>query len=266
MTSTIERETRRYKFGRVVVTPENIRAIARIIQDSVQSLTSDTARLSFKMAASDGSEYDSSSIDILVDGGILSTKTIRTISMNFNSYQGPRISFNIEHGNGLWHGNQIEVSGGDTVWVNGVMRQLEEAIRGWEAQPSWPKRFSFPMTIIFALGIGRLYLFLVNIVLNYVFYVYPIQPINPRPAWADILIPIVPLIQWVLALGTGIFPSMWLTDKIKRLWPNVEIRTGPEYAQINRRRRQTIGLIMTVGVLPFLLSVLSDLFRLFFGR
>jgi hypothetical protein len=184
--------------------------------------------------------------------------------MYFNDFsRGYEISFRIIQGSGYYHGSGVDVSGSDTLWVNGVMRQFEESIQGWERQPSWPQRYSLPMTILFALSVGRIYIFLLDIFFD---YVIPIQPISPRPAWADILIPIAPWIDWGLALVVGIWPGIWLANKMKGLWPNVEIQTGPEYAQVHKRRRQRIWLIMTVGVLPLLLYALYDLMRFLINR
>src|SRR6266542_2970709 len=45
-------------------------------------------------------------------------------------------------------------------------------------------------------------------------------------------------------------PAAMLTEKFTDLWPDVELRMGREYAQVTRKRRNLVWLIMSFAVLP----------------
>jgi|GEM_PF-5473435 len=76
--------------------------------------------------------------------------------MTYSNYtDDKRISIQIEH-DIKYYGwrNVIFVSGPNEVWVNGVIKHFEDAIVNWEKQINWPYKYSWLLTIIFAIGIS----------------------------------------------------------------------------------------------------------------
>jgi hypothetical protein len=256
---TTIKETRRFPLENVVVKPDDIRELASITtQAAEKSATQESQqRMSFAIVADDGSEYDSVTADVFAKGGILDTKQIQSISIVFSDYaKDSRISIHIIHGNVYAPGNQISVAGTDSTWVNGVTRQFEESVSRYQPQASWPRRAEWPLRILTALGIGRVFIAAEDFVLSHIIH---IQPITPRPTWANSIEPLVGPIQWLLGLVAGIAPSILLTDKLMELWPTVELRMGREWAQVSKRRRDRLWLVLSIGVIPLLLTGLYDL-------
>lgn len=256
--STVK-ETRRFRFTNVIVKPDDIRDLARIMTKAAEPSAKEDQRLSFVVVADDDSQYDASTPEVFAKGGILEAKQVQSINLSFSDYvKDSRISINVTHGS-LGRGwNEIVVAGTDSTWVNGVTRQFEEAVSGYEKQVSWPKKIEWPLRILTALGIGRAWDATESFVL---FHIVHIQPITPRPTWAVSLDPFFPLIQWSLNFFMGIWPSILLTQKLIELWPPVELRMGREWSQVYRKRRERLWLVVSVGVIPLLLSFLYDLFK-----
>jgi hypothetical protein len=255
------RETRRLRIANVIIRPEDVRNLARIIVRAGESAPgqSSTKRQSFVVHAVDDSQYDSGTPEIFADGAILDKKQVHAIEMSFSDYSAnSRISINLAQEAHLSGRSRIEVSGADSTWVNGNMRLMEDAVETWEHQAVWPRNFRWAIQILAAFGIGRVFQLIEWFILA---HFVPVKPISPRPQWADALRPLVPILDWGGAFLLGIWPAILLTQKLMKLWPSVELRMGREWAQVTRRRRQYLWLVFTIGIVPILLSILYDLIK-----
>jgi hypothetical protein len=244
-------ETRRVKISNVIINLENLRELAKILDESAaKTQTSKYRRKSFIINANDGSTYSSASSTIFLERGILDTKQITSIKMEFDDHNGkmkPSIEIAIEHGDDKWRSfsNYILVKGNDSTWVNGVTRQFENIIAGWEPQAAWPRYIKWLASGLMAIAFSRGVISL-------------LEAIAGRPIQATSL----ELILVYASLGAfSALPAFLLVDSLLRLWPAVELRTGREYAQLLRKRRTRLGLIVTLVVLPLLMSLLYDLLK-----
>ncbi len=256
-------ETRSLSLSNVVVTLDNIREIVKIMNESfAQVKVLSYPKRSFSVKAYDGSKYTSESGAIFGQGGILDTKQIKDIDISFHDYsspQSPSIKVDILHGETSSYGlnNQISVSGNDSTWVNGVMKRFENAIADWEKQPSWPRQVRWPLALLFAYGIGRSLFLMILPVLYYIRDTFPPSSPSPNPSPS----PFTFIMGQTLFTLVAAIPAAMLTEKFTDLWPDVELRMGREYAQVTRKRRNLVWLIMSFAVLPVLASILYDVLK-----
>jgi hypothetical protein len=256
------RETRRLIVRDVIVSADDVRLLSRIISDAASELG--TPRTHFTVSAFDASEYEGSSNSLFQEGGLLETKQIRSIGMFMaNQATDAEVRVRICHETTDYGGSEVTVSGYDSTWVNGVMARLEDAINGWQEQASWPRRFRWLFVILAALGIGYIYSFALDLVFDHIIH---IQPIRPRPAWADSLQPAVPFISLIANFMVGIWPSLLLMNRLPALWPRVEICTGKEYARVASTRRRYAWAVFSLIMLPLLLSAVYDGIKSLFAK
>jgi len=248
---TTVKETRRFPIAGVIVKPDDIRDLASILtQASEQLVTKESLRLtSFRIVADDGSEYDAATSEVFAKGGILEAKQLKSIEMIYRDYvAGPEISVRVEHGNSGGISNEVAVKGNDSTWVNGVTRKFEDAVSGFEKQSTWPKRFGPLLYILTALGIGRVVVVALALAAT---YIWRVQLTGGEP-WPILLL-------W--EVGIGVAPGSWLTGKLLELWPSVELRMGKEWGQVTRLRKARLWLVVSVAVIPLLLSRLYDVLK-----
>jgi hypothetical protein len=253
------RETRLLLIENKVIKPSDIRTLARIVTDASEELKipKSKQRFSFEIKAHGLRLYESEDAELFEQDSILDSKQIFAITMLFADREtGSRIFISLEHGNS--HGddrNYVSVGGTNSTWVSGVVHKLEEAISEFEKQTSWPRKWEVPLMVIAALGCGRAFDIAGGFILSHLFY---IQPLTPRPHWADLMQPLIRSVRWATIFLIGLFPSFVLTKKLMELWPSVELRMGHEWAQVSKTRRDRLWLFVTIGVLPLLLSLLYD--------
>jgi hypothetical protein len=255
-------ETRKFSISNVIVTLDNLREISKIIEESANKIkVSDYRFRRIHIETQDGSEYKSSSSNILSQGSILDSKQINKIRMYFEdsmSEDRPSISIYLTHGNS-YGSNYIEVIGNESTWVNGVMRRFEDIVGDWERQPTWPRRFQWAFVLLFVIGIMRVIWLIVLTILSQYAAAFPqINSLSPsRKLITSLVITILPALLFAI-------PGYYITDKLVELWPNVELRTGREHAQIYRKRRDRLWTIMGLIIIPLLITFLYDLIKLLF--
>lgn len=54
----------------------------------------------------------------------------------------------------------------------------------------------------------------------------------------------------------GYFPSFYITDWLKKLWPNIEIQIGPKHNFVEENRRKLLVGIFVIVIIPLVISFL----------
>lgn len=246
----------------VVITSDNIRELAEKVYDEYNQdliiLENDphaNKSISFILRGSDGTKYESDHKDIFSKGGLLDSRRISAVEMNyFNFTLKKTISIKFTHTiNHYFNENIVDISGYDEVWVNGFIKLIESNVSNWKQQEKWPDRFKWPLTILFAIGFGLLFINL----LSFTLYFFNIEPITQKPEWIVLLI--TNLMFYIFAFYIGLLPSYYIVDKIHKLFPVVEFIMGPEYLRIEERRRNKLYQFIIIGIIPLILSLLIEL-------
>ena len=257
------RETRRLVVNDVVVSPDDVRVLAQIVSDAATNL-GDNRHLYLSLHAFDSSEYEGTSLELFQVDGLLDTRQIREIGIYAtNRAMDAEIHVRLCHETDGFPRSEIKVVGYDSTWVNGVMARPEHAVDEWQEQASWPRKLRWAFIVLGAFAIGSLYGWGVEFSLDHLVH---IKPITPRPSWAEALLPFAPLIRIAVDFPAGLAPSFFLVNKLSRLWPRVELRTGREYAQTVSRQRKYAWAVFSLIVLPVLVSLLYDAVKLVYAH
>lgn len=251
-----------YKISGVVVKQENIRELANIIHKEYtkKSNKDKHTKIEYILKSCDNNQYESENKDIFLKGGFLDSKGIIAIEMDYYNYEDDeRIFIDIEHSNeNRIFRNEITVSGHNEIWVNGVIKSIECCISNWKKQIEWPYKFKWPLIILFAIGIGLLYLNFLEFLFR---YIVVLQPVSPKPEWTISLRPIMMFIYYLAGFAFGYFPASYLMSKICELYPEVEFDIGPEHLKKEKVRRKKIFMIITVGLLPLIIAVIIEVLK-----
>lgn len=152
-------ESRNVKIKGRIVSLENIRRLAAIIQKRYEAKKVDDkyCRISFSVTCFDESNFESADMGIFSEDSVLSSKRVSDISLRYSSYEDDEaIEVRLSHGN-YEHNNYIKVSGTDSEWVNGVVRKLEEEVSAFHPQNKFLTEYKRILELVFALSIGSVY-------------------------------------------------------------------------------------------------------------
>ena len=64
----------------------------------------------------------------------------------------------------------------------------------------------------------------------------------------------------------GAFPAQYLVTKLRELYPIVELKLGPEYTQLEAKKRKKLYTVISAGVIPFVISLLIELVKIIIGQ
>lgn len=254
---------KKLKMSGVIIRPENIRILAEKVYGEyrLDLKKKKNVSVNFILKGSDGTQYESENIGIFSMGGFLDTRRIIAIEMNYyNHTEDKRISIDLEHTT-IDYGitNVVVISGRDEIWANGFLKSLEDIVSNWEKQVSWPYRYKWPLIILFAIGIGLLFLNFLDFVFSCVMVIHPI---SPKPQWAIDLRPLIIFIYYLSGFLFGLWPGSYIVGMIQKLYPYIEFRSGPEHTHIEARRRIMLYKILSIGVIPLIASLIIELIKL----
>ena len=249
---------KKLKISGGVVKPENIRELAeKVYKEYSQDLEKNQrVSVNFILKSSDDTQYESENTEIFLEGGILDNRRIIAIEMLYDNYsEDKRISIDLEHTISNSMINEVIISGRNEIWANGVLKLIENIVSNWKKQVNWPYKYKWPLTIIFGIGIGLLYINFLDIIINpYI----NITPISPKPQWAIELRPFIISLYYLSGFFIGVLPASYIVDKICRLYPSVEFIMGPEYSHIEERKRIKLYKTISIGVIPLVISLIIE--------
>ncbi|RPH29906.1 MAG: hypothetical protein EHM93_16650 [Bacteroidales bacterium] len=265
-------ETRNLKITNKIFKPDDIRKIFQDIEKEILSLNEvnntkqhskdnldessnsryNSSYIHLKVNAIDGSEYESESFEILEKDGILDTKQIYSIYFTFVDRKNDiQIQITLRHTNNDYD-NEVSIKGRNSIWVNGLMKKVEENINILENQSTFAKKYGFLICIIILLC----FTYIVTSLPNLIILLLPKQLISTETITIQMPRMIFYTIYYSFISLSFIFPSIYLTEKIKGLWLSVELQTGKEYYQIEKQRRIKLWTIISLIVIPTILSII----------
>jgi hypothetical protein len=243
------REKRKLAFENKRITPEVVRRLAAIVNAQVESTEGDqNALILFSIDGRDSSSYESQSVEIFESGQFLDTKHIQKVNMRLLFTDGSKnIEIQIVEVEKGGADNFISVSGDNPTWVNGVLAQFSEIINSCEMQPQYSAWLGWGI-------LGLWFLFEV-----FIWRILDRMPPATNGTWK----------AWIVVaflLGSP-FYAMHAHEKLKSLYPSIELQTGPDYLQQPLQKRTTFYWWMSTIVIPIVLAAAYDIgkevFKLF---
>lgn len=242
------REMRKLHFQNLIITPSVINRLAYIIDQEMTAINnSEPYIISYMVEASDNSSYESGSKEIFSSPEIMETKTLLRIQMRLQTLSNDKnIELQLLHSlKDSATGNYLLVSGGDSVWVNGVMTRLSEILRSSEGRPG----------LMNYLEVLQLVAVIAFLTVYFRLFYTPLEAINN------------PWISITLVLGIPLLFIIFITrgkTYIEGLWPDMELQTGPNHLQRPAKKRGQLAWVITAILLPLLTGFIYDMLKNWF--
>ncbi len=203
------------------------------------------------LKSADKTQYEDDDSHIFAEKGRLYDKRIVAIEMDFSDRENDKnISVKLEHGNVSSDiSNVITVSGKDEIWANGVHRTLENLIKDCKEQPKFTpfRRAVLLLTLspIFAALFTETIIILSKLAVS--------GAVWDISAWSF-------LFFWIFIIGLWFVTP--LVKRIEKLYPSVELVTGPEHMRIEESGRKKLWTLIAYYVIPFVFLVISEIINL----
>lgn len=248
---SVIREKRKLTFGYRRITPNIVRAFSDIIENEITELkTEKNAKyyILYSVDATDNTSFESQSNEIFKENQIIETRNVRKIVMRFYTLDNSKnIEIQIVHSiENESSENFILVSGDYPNWVNGILKRLSEIIELAEIQPRFKNNIDYLSFFTFIL--------FNTVYFRLIFNFFEKKITN----------------QWIimfLILGVPFLSILFfvkLNESLKKLWPSIELQTGPNYLQKSKTNRNKAQLIVMSIILPLILALVYDLVKVNF--
>lgn len=246
-----------------IITSNNIKELATKMYKEYQSHNQSGSRskILFIFTGSDETQYESENLEIFSDGGIIDNRKIKRIDFTFYTYDGEEkhIDINISHtvSKYSFYGNQIKVSGSDENWVNGIAKSFEDMISNWKPQITWPNQYLGIITLIFSIGFGLIFINVLYFILSSF-----VEPMPSPPDWIISVRPVILILNYGFGILVGYLPASYITKKIDDIFPYIELTIGPEHLQEEVKKRKYLYKLLSLGIIPLILSIIIELIKL----
>lgn len=230
----------------VAINSNNILNLSNEIYQTYKASVASHKDFTFKLYCSNSvtytmknDEYDQTGVQML-----LTNRRVEKVSISFTDYKTTNIDIQLEHTtHNFSSSNSVRIVGSDETWVNGTMKTIEDSVSHWKKQPGLVSDGFVSVYII--------WLFLLPAFLTISLY--------------QIFLKLVVSYPISFPYDTVIFVTLWsftswtsnvTLEKFKTLYPRVELLVGPEHLQVEKERRKTTYLILSLLVLPAILNLI----------
>ena len=261
------KESRVVKIRDKVVTLKDIRRLAYLLAREAESADPSERNwfdVSFTVETFDGASFQSSDPSLFSENSPVTRLRAKKIDLLYKERaKDKRVAISIEHGDGAYS-NSVAVSGTDSRWVNGTIAEVEETISSIRPQNTFVARWGSLISVATAISAGAI---LSLIIAQVLIFVSIEPPSEPDGTFFQLLkrIASVPLGYYVIKYGlyyiAGFSTGFVLMNKLKSLWPSVELQVGPEHEYIEKQRRLWVSNAVVLGLIPFGISVVYDVIR-----
>ncbi|MEN6314410.1 MAG: hypothetical protein ABFD25_09210 [Clostridiaceae bacterium] len=258
------KESRRYFIENKIFNKIDLKNIANIIlkEYSNSKRGERNASIQYTINCFDNSTYESDSLSIVEEGGIIDIKKVSSIEYTYFDFKINRhILFYITEGS---NNSYVKISGDDSGWVNKVFTNLTDYINSIKPQENWVIKYKKILRQIIALGLGKIF----NAIITYIMLLF-VQPIeNPsekilqiRKLILDNLLLFYFIYQWVLPWIVGLSWTPLIFDSISKLWPKIEFDFGPEHLKEFKNRRKKVNIFITLVMIPSIIMIVYDVIK-----
>ncbi len=261
------RESRFITITERIITADNLLRLARAVLSEYQYLSKKDkyTTVGFSVSCDDGSVFESEYLELFADDSPMFSKRVTHINMNCHSSSpASHIDVDIHHrGNIFDRESTIKVRGTDAKWVNGTLKRFDEIMERFAPQNNFVRKYYYLLQPVFAISIGA-------IIIRTLLLVYSLAPAPTESTDYSLLVSLAEkyavfryaLLYFIYWL-TGALPAIYLLEKLKSLWPTVEIQVGAEHKFIEKKRRTWLINALLIGVVPMIVQVIYDAVRYF---
>lgn len=252
------------KIKNKVISKENIVKLIDYVFDTYNGIESELKKFTLSFHTNELEVYEIENANLGPNDNILDIKRIESIKIDFTDYRnGKFISINLTQGDDRWS-NNLTLDSKDEIWVNNQKIKLEALISSWQPQNKYYPKYEDFLLHFLAICIGFLIINLGDLFLG---QNNEMDEVNPGRISLFLLklLEALPFTRYLLILALSwvvgicpVFIMFWLKidQYLSDLWPSIEFDFGPEHYKFSKRRRKSLGVIITLIVLPLLLDIL----------
>lgn len=221
----------------------------------IEEMIKNVGKIDVELTSSDGSQYAGKIEDIMEAEDFLNSNKLIKIKFYFGEYStDSMIYITIEHS--FSRACQLKIEGFDRTWVNGSIKKFDDFFKNCKDQASFIRKYKWAIISTIVVLLSVVLLNLGN------FIIYKIISQNNTQAEFFSLYKGENLIlsSWAV-LSITIFPAISIYERIRRLWPTIELQTGKDFHQIEKIKRDKLKLFIIVILIPSLLSFIPLLFK-----
>jgi hypothetical protein len=241
-------ESRNTKLEWKVVKVEDIRGLAetfsgictQFISNRLQMMPESERHYSieYQVKTEDGSEFTSHESDMFKEHGVLDTRVIRSLALNFRTWGEESMRVELTDSNLMgYNGSEISVKGSDGTWVSGTFTKLLDCVDSWQDQNTMGRKWQWPI------GLGITYL--IGLAIVSLISLFPNTLESPLSSPSSAALPLC---------GLGF--SGFVADYVESLWPKLEIVPAQEHEQKVQKRRGRLKYVLTAIVVPLIIAVI----------
>lgn len=212
----------------------------------------DTSQSSLEFTYSDNSIYNGKIEEFIDSDTIPATKKIVEIDLYFKeNIFDSRFIIKIRHSHPYLTSSYVIVEGEDRTWVNGTIGFIEEFLSTCRNQSSFVKKLRI---LIIASADLILMLFLINLIKLFI-KTKVIFPKIVGNIFTDELIFFIVLLSLI-----SVTPAIFIYERLKKLYPGIEIQTSKDFNLAEKEKRFKLWIIISLIIIPTIISFLLRLF------
>lgn len=211
----------------------------------------DTSQSSLEFTYSDNSIYNGKIEEFVESDAIPANKKIVEIDLYFKeNVFNSRFIIKIRHSHPYSTSSYVIVEGEDRTWVNGTIGFIEEFLSTCRNQSSFVKKLRI---LIIASADLILMLFLINLIKLFI-KTKVIFPKIVGNIFTNELIFFIVLLSLI-----SVTPAIFIYERLKKLYPGIEIQTCKDFYLAEKEKRFKLWVIISLIIIPTIISFLLRL-------
>jgi len=211
----------------------------------------DTSQSSLEFTYSDNFIYNGKIEEFVESDAIPANKKIVEIDLYFKeNVFNSRFIIKIRHSHPYSTSSYVIVEGEDRTWVNGTIGFIEEFLSTCRNQSSFVKKLRI---LIIASADLILMLFLINLIKLFI-KTKVIFPKIVGNIFTNELIFFIVLLSLI-----SLTPAIYIYERLKKLYPGIEIQTCKDFYLAEKEKRFKLWVIISLIIIPTIISFLLRL-------
>lgn len=200
------------------------------------------------LVSDDNSKYNFSSEELEEAIGILTSKRITEIELNFKEkVSETRFAVKLRQSGTVSDQGYVLLESNDIDWMNASLKVVEDFLTECKNQSVFIRKNKIPIIISI---IAILSFFLLNLIEFFIKTEVSFPKIVGNIFRDDL---IYYIILFVMVTAT---PSFLIYRWLRKLYPSIEIQTGPLSGKIQKEKRNKLLLVVLILIVPVVISIL----------
>jgi len=260
------KRTRRIEIAERIFTIPDLVRIGSILDRQVSTASDQRIWTNHEVTFEDGTSIEGSASEVFTEEELDRPSRPLTIEMRLYCSGAERFMRVYIHSGDSDYGSVMVISGNDATWVNANYMALRDALEKVAPQTLWWRRHPTFLLNLIALGSGTVFLSLSSILALLLEQIWPTRPsfiTSMPPNLLSQIRSVFWLTLWPLRWLTGFLFAPEIRRWLLSMWPGIEFNFGIPHLRPDKRR-QKLCTVLTVLVLPIIVSAVYDVLKMVF--